>query len=336
MTAIRATTVDRHMRAAPPCKHQPPNRPLPRAPPFSDRLEVLGIDLAGALAVVARARHIALVDAGIEPAHLVGAQAHIHRAQVVHQVLDAGGAGNRQDVRVLVQQPGQRELGHAATHFIGDRTVGRQQLQVGRVVAGRKARHGAADVLLVQLGHIGQVAAQEAARDRAEGNEADTELAAGVEHRDLGVARPERILGLQRRDRVHCVGLSQRVGRNLGQADGADLARAHQVAQRAHAVLDRHRFVPAVQVVEVDHVGVEALERFLAGRANGLGAAVDHAHLLAVALEVDAGHAALAREREAAAVLGQHAADQALVGAEAVQRGGVEMGHAGVERGQQE
>ena len=43
---------------------------------------------------------------------------------------------------------------------------------------------------------VAQLAGQEAARQRAERDERDAELAAGVEHRHLGVARPQRVLGL--------------------------------------------------------------------------------------------------------------------------------------------
>ena len=71
-----------------------------------------------------------------------------------------------------------------------------EQPQVGRVVLRRKARHRAADVLGLQPADVAQAATEEAARQRAEGDEGHAQLAAGVQRGDLGVARPQRVLGL--------------------------------------------------------------------------------------------------------------------------------------------
>ena len=60
------------------------------------------------------------------------------------------------------------------------------------------------------------------------GDEADSELAARVEDLGLGVARPERVLGLQRGDRVHRVRAADRLGRRLAQAEVAHLALARR------------------------------------------------------------------------------------------------------------
>jgi hypothetical protein len=103
----------------------------------------------------------------------------------------------------------------------------------------------AADVLGVERGHVGQRAGQETARHRAEGDEGHAQLAAGVQHGDLGVARPQRVLGLHRGDRVHRMRAAQRGGRHFAQADRADLALRAPGRPGAHAVLDRHLPCPS-------------------------------------------------------------------------------------------
>ncbi len=103
---------------------------------------------------------------------------------------------------------------------------------------------------------------------------------------------------------------------------------------RADAVLDRHALVPAVQVVQVDDLGAQTLEAVLAVACDGLGAAVDDA--LDAVVEGHAGHAALAGQRDLAAMRLEHPADQRLVGAEAVERGGVEHRHAQLQRAMQQ
>ncbi|MDT4870349.1 hypothetical protein FQZ97_1054230 [compost metagenome] len=132
---------------------------------------------------------------------------------------------------------------------------------------------------------------------------------------------------------MHRLRLAEGGGGHLGQSQRAHLARAHQVAHRAHAVFHRHLLVPAVQVVEVDHVGFEAAQAVFAIPADGLRPAVDHA--LHAVVELHAGHAALAGQREFAAVLREHVAHMRFAGAETVQGGGVEVRHTLVERSEQ-
>jgi hypothetical protein len=88
-----------------------------------------------------------------------------------------------------------------------------------------------------------------------------------------------------------------------------------------------------VQVVKVDHVGLQAAQAVFAIPADRLGPAVDHA--LHAIVELHACHAALAGQRELAAVLREHVAHMRFARAETVERCGVEVGHAVVERGEQ-
>ena len=90
----------------------------------------------------------------------------------------------------------------------------------------------------------------------------------------LEVALPERVLALQRRDRVHGVRAADRLLAGLGEAEEADLALAHEVGHRADDVLDRHGGVHAVLVEEIDAVGREAAQRALDHLADVLRPAV--------------------------------------------------------------
>ncbi len=56
----------------------------------------------------------------------------------------------------------------------------------------------------------------------------------------LGIAAPERVLGLQRGDRVDRVGAADRLRRRLGEAEVAHLALLDQLGHRADGLLDRH------------------------------------------------------------------------------------------------
>ena len=156
-------------------------------------------------------------------------------------------------------------------------------------------------------------------------HEADAEFASKREHLGLRVAGPQRVLGLQRRDRVHGVRPADGVDPGFGQADVADLALGDQLGEGADDLLDRRVRVDPVLVVQVDVVGVEPAQRSFDGDADVLGAAVgpDSA---GVRHEPELGG-----EHHLVAAALEGAADEFLVGVGAVDLGGVDQGDAEVE-----
>ena len=117
----------------------------------------------------------------------------------------------------------------------------RGELGVRGQVLGPDAREPArrTPVALVELGVGRQAAAEQAARERREGQEADPELLAGVEDLGLHTALEQRVLALQARDRVHGRSAAQVRRERLGQADPADLALVDELGERADGLLDR-------------------------------------------------------------------------------------------------
>ena len=129
---------------------------------------------------------------------------------------------------------------------------------------------------------------------------------------------------------IGCVAWARRivVGRRLGEAEVAHLAGRDQLGHRADGLLDRDGLVDAVLVVEVDVVDAEPLQRGVARGADVLGAAVD-ADPGAVGEPLVA---ELGGQLDLVAAAGDRPADELLVGERAVHVGGVEEGHAEVER----
>src|SRR5262249_7544493 len=101
---------------------------------------------------------------------------------------------------------------------------------------------------------------EETAAQGAIGHEADAELADRGEDLRLEIAGPERILRLERRDRMGAVGAPDRLGAGLREAEIAHLPRCDELRHRAYRVLDRHGAVDAMDVVEVDGVDAEAFQ----------------------------------------------------------------------------
>ena len=93
---------------------------------------------------------------------------------------------------------------------------------------------------------------EEALAQRAEGNEADPELLERRQHLLFGPPPPQRVLALDRGDRLDRVRAADRLHSGLGQAEVPDLALLDQILHRSRHVLDRHVRVDAVLVEEVD------------------------------------------------------------------------------------
>ena len=158
---------------------------------------------------------------------------------------------------------------------------------------------------------------EEAATERRVRDQADPELAQRRQDLRLEVARPERVLGLDSRDRMRRVRLTDPLRRGLAEADVQHLALGDQLAHRPDGLLDRHVRVHAVLVVEVDAVGAEALERALDRAAHVLRAAVAHPGPLAVLVPYRA-HPELGGDHVLVPPPGDRLADQLLVRERAV------------------
>ena len=141
------------------------------------------------------------------------------------------------------------------------------------------------------------------------------------QHVGFEISLPERVFALQRRDRMLAVSAADVGDAGLGQAEVENLALAHQVADRAGDLLDRHGRIDAMLVEEVDPVGREAAQRSFDRRADRLRPAVSFDAEPAYVVEDEA---ELGGDRHELAPPFYRAADQRLVGERAVGLGGVE------------
>ena len=188
-----------------------------------------------------------------------------------------------------------------------------------------EARHAASEVGSAgQIGRRSHGARQESAAKRRVRDEADAEFGRGGNHVLLDVAAPDRPLALNRGDRMHRHGGAQLVGRHLRQPEVTNLAGGHQFGHRPDGLLDRHRQVAAMHVVEVDDVGLEAVQTFVDALAyvGGVAARGEAAARRPVRRVPD--DAELRRQRDLVAAVGQQAGDETFVRAAAVDVGGVD------------
>jgi hypothetical protein len=79
-----------------------------------------------------------------------------------------------------------------------------------------KAGLVAAKIVGIEIVHRADPPREEAAAERAIGDEADSELTHSGEDLVLGIAAPKRVLGLERSDRVNGVGAADRLRGRFG------------------------------------------------------------------------------------------------------------------------
>src|SRR3974390_2664173 len=136
---------------------------------------------------------------------------------------------------------------------------------IGLACLRREPRNGAANVGLFEGRGLVDFAGEEAFTEGAEGDEADAELFESGKDLLFGRPVPERVLALQRGNRLHGVGAADGFGAGFRKTEMLHLALLDQVLDGAGHVFDGYRGVDAVLVVEVDDINAEALKRTLKG-----------------------------------------------------------------------
>src|SRR3954447_12360399 len=258
---------------------------------------------------------------------LVG-QVDVRGCDVLLEVLDALGARDRHDVVTAREDPGDRDLARLHVVLLGDLLDGADEFHVLVEDLALEARVVAAEVVVRQVVRAADGPGEESAPQRRVRDEADPQLTRGVEDAVLGIAGPERVLGLKGADRMNLVRAPDGLRAGLGQAQIADLAGVHELLHRPDGLLYLRVRVDAVLVVEVDVVDVQALERCVAGLTHVLGVAADAQALAVLAADV----AELGGEHDLVAAVGDRVADELLVREGAIHVGRVEQSDAQLER----
>ena len=161
--------------------------------------------------------------------NLFGGQRNLQRSEILVEIFASLRAGNGHDVLALREHPGQGELRRRAAFVARNGLDPFEQPEILVEILALKPRRLPAVVVLRQVRVRLEAPRQEAASERAIGDEADAELAAGGEELLLGLAAPQGIFGLQGCNRMHGAGATQRRRRSLGEPDIANLSGADRI-----------------------------------------------------------------------------------------------------------
>ncbi len=225
------------------------------------------------------------------------------------------------------QQPGERELRRSAAFFLSDGLEAFDESAVFDEIVAHEAWVATAGVARVEMGEIGNGAGEQAAAERSIGEKGDAEVTGQLARLGRLLAVEQREFALYRGERVGGMGPADALGPRLAEPDEADLTRFDEPRHGPDRLLDRHRRIDAVLVIEIDDLDPEPLQARLAGLGDIGGAAVDP-----VGAARPAGLAEFAGEHDAVAPALERPAEQLLVLTPAIHVRAVEVVDAELDR----
>src|SRR5208282_444932 len=152
---------------------------------------------------IARSRGGARGKDFVQTAQVIRSQFQIHRRGVFLEILTPLRAGDGDNVVTLRQHPGERQLCRLTFFFARDLFHFLYQIQILLKVFALEARRQTAIIIRRQVFELLELAGKKPASERTVGDKADSEFAAGRQDFHFRIARPQRILRLQRRDGMH-------------------------------------------------------------------------------------------------------------------------------------
>src|SRR6266545_40286 len=267
-------------------------------------------------------------DRRVDPFEVRLREVHLDGADILFEILAPLRPRDWDDVVPLAQEPCECELprGHPFLHRNCADAL--DEFLVPREIVRLEPRKGPAEVVGVEPVRRPNRSGEESTAQGAEGDEPDAEFSHRGQDLPFRVTRPERILGLESRDWMDRVRSPDRLRRSLREAEISNLALVNEIGHRADRLLDRRPRVDSVEIVEVDVVDAEPLERCLARPPDMCRAAV----YASVAWFIGANEAEFRGQYDILAAARDRPADELLVGEGTIHIGGIEEVHSELQR----
>src|SRR5271165_706438 len=220
----------------------------------------LFIDCLHRLGVIPVARRGTRGQDPVDLLELFRRQPDMHGAEVFVEIPGPFRTRYRHDILPLSEDPRKRQPARRAALGHGKLFDRCHKIEVLLKVLTLEPWFVAAEVFRRQVIDRLELSGQESATQRAVGDEPDAQFPHGRQDLGLGLAAPERILRLQRGDRVNHCGSTDRCGCSLRQPEVTHFSSLHQVRHRPDRLLDWRVGIDPVLVVKVDHIDAQSLE----------------------------------------------------------------------------
>src|SRR5579875_2285410 len=200
---------------------------------------------------------------GFDHAEIVRRQLDVNRSAVLLKASQLRCARDRNNPRLLCQQPGERNLSGGRLFLLGNLLKQVHERLVCLQCLRRKARQNTAEIGAVELGILVNFSGEVALAERTVRHKPDAELLAGRQHMLFRTSPPQRVFALHRRDWLDGVGAPNRFRCRFRKTEMLDLALLNQVLHRARHILDGNLRVDAVLIEQVNRLHTSSLERAL-------------------------------------------------------------------------
>src|SRR6266403_3921607 len=195
-------------------------------------------------------------------------------ADIFFQARQLGRARDRNNPRLLSQQPSQRDLSRCRLLLFCELA---KQINHGLICfpsLWSKARDDVAEIGTIELCVLVDLAGKEAFAKRTEWNESDPQFLECRYDFCFRYSPPQRVFALERCDRLHRVCATDCLHPCFRKPEVLHLALLDQVFHGSRHVFDGHVRVNTVLVEEIDDLGPEPLERSLGDLLDVRGPAI--------------------------------------------------------------
>src|SRR5262249_24473674 len=150
------------------------------------------------------------------------------------------GSWNGHDPWFLREEPGEGKLCRRCALSPGNVRQQVDKCLIGLHRIRLESRQRTAEILRVERRLRAESARQEASAQRTERDKTDAKLSQHGDDVSFGLAPPDRVLALYRRDRLHRMSSSDGLSTRFGQTKVLDFARANELFHCSSNVLDRY------------------------------------------------------------------------------------------------
>src|SRR6266850_3462788 len=199
-------------------------------------------------------------------------QVYSERPDVLLQITNSFRPRDGHNVFALGEHPRQCQLRRRRAFFAGQLLDRCRQLQVflQRLLSETGIRPS--PIAWVEIFEFLDCTCQESAPKRTVRDERDAKFAASRQYAvGLHLTRPQRILALQRGNRVDFRGAPQRLRSGFRQSDRSDLAGQNKLGHRTNCFFDRNVGINPMLVVEIDRFDAQPMKARVARTADILG-----------------------------------------------------------------
>ncbi len=196
-----------------------------------------------------------------ESAHILRSQLNIRRFKILFQSSQLRCARYRNDPRLLRQQPCKRDLRRQSLSSVPQRAHQINQSLIGLAILRAEPRHAAAKIRAVELRIRVDLARQKSFAKWAERHEANPKLLQRGHHRLLRLSPEQRVLALERSNRLNRVSAADRLRACFRETEVLHLAFLNQILDRACNIFDGNVQVDTMLIEQIDGIDLQPLQR---------------------------------------------------------------------------